>query len=286
MNKQTKTVLKNSLPCILRTYKKSTYPTSKLLIGLLISITLYLGCALYFSSLTFLNSFVLATEKTFTLIILFYIMQELEPDMKQNYNLAIILTALAVALQNNANPLGMLLILFCARTLSRTSGFKASLIELAIILMMSIFLFLFSSNGYALICFFALSVDYYLDRQNKKEIPFVIAIGIIGILGFYRSIKYIAFIPRPNIILVIILVIGILIFALRISFIKKFYSANDMNLKALSPKRIKALNSIILLTLFIESFVYGNHIEFLGLWALVVGLSLPYIKDIKKLLKK
>lgn len=285
MNNYIETIQKNIFPCILRPYKKSNNKINILLIVLGVFFIADVSYSMYFNQLPIVPSLVLAIKKSIMFIISFYIMQELEPDMSQNYPLAILLAGLSLFLSDITNILGLLLILFCARILSRTSGFKVSLPELVLVLMISLYLFLFSSYTYALMCTLALAIDYYMDKQNKKSLPFLIAIGTISILGFLRSLKYLSFMPRPNLSWIIILIVIALIFALRISFIKTIYSANDMNLKALSPKRIKALNAIVLFTLFVESFAYGNHLYLISTWALVLGLSLPYIKDIKKVLK-
>lgn len=276
-----RTVLTQAFPSLIRfERKKLPFEQHALIFGLLMA-------GIYFAFATLVlkegapASAYLAVRKLIMLYCAFLLMLELSPDSHNIYKKSIGLIAFALIFTDKTSALSSLYFLLATRLLTKSSGYLTTMAELVGITLFTAFLFMGSSFSYPLLLAAALLLDYRFKHKDNRNIPFIVLNLAISLLWFKN--------PFGIMTRQLDLFGGLAVFAvsilyiLRLSILKNILSMNDIGNNLISPRRIKAAGILMVLSMILLAIGHGSLYQYLHLWVMLLCISLPYFKDIKKL---
>lgn len=224
-------------------------------------------------------------QKTAMLYFTYLIMLELAPDAKNIYLWSIGVIALTLLLPVTSTLMfSTLFFLFMIRILTKSSGYLTTRWELGLMTFFMIMEFFFSPFIYPLVFGVALLLDYKYKHKDSRNLPFAAFSLLLSLLwinnGFGIMIQNLD--PLGSITIFVIS----LLYIFRLSILKTILSFNDIGNNIISPKRVKSAGILLLLSLMIMAIGHGLLYEYAHLWGMLGCISVPYLRDVKKLFLK
>lgn len=249
-----------------------------LAVGFLFSaIEIYQGLNIY-------NGFSIGLRKGVAFFLCWAISRELDPDGIRAAFYGLFPLFLLFFIQDSFMILPTVYLLFLLRVLSRSSGEKITLFDLLMIFLFSFYLYLFYSFIFPLFGAIFLFLDFrFKGAKSGATLILSVVLMLLSLLSF---INIYTIVPVEVDFVSIVLVSFIsTLFAFRLSFFKKILSTSDNNLYFLSPKRVKASGVVTLLFGLALAINFGFIRETSHLWFSMLGVSLPFLGEMKKKLE-
>ena len=232
---------------------------------------------------TILHASFEALRKVIVLYFTYLIMVELSPDAPNIYMLSYIIIGICLIPFSNIYMSTSLFFLLNIRILTKSSGYKSSILELSLMLLFTVMEYFFSPFLYPMLFAVILILDYKFKSSNSKNIPFIVISILMSLLwinsGFSLMESNLSIFPS-----LLVIFVGIA-YILRLSLLKTILSYNDIASNLISPKRVKAASLVLLLSLIIMAIAHAMVIEFINLWIMIACISFPFLKDLKYIFK-
>lgn len=249
---------------------------------LIISILFFVSFTLY--NCFYLNMLIIqaiweAFRKVSVLYITYLIMIELAPDNPNIYLLSYFVIGLSLVLFYRVFVFATLFFLFNIRILTKSSGYKSSVIELSFMMIFTVMEYFFSPFLYPLLFAIVLLLDFKFKNADNTNIPFIVISILMSLLWINSGFS----LMEANLSIfssILVIIVGIA-YILRLSLIKSILSFNDLESNYISPKRVKASGLVLLVSLIILAIAHATVTEFIHLWVMLACISLPFLKDLK-----
>lgn len=232
---------------------------------------------------TILNTSFEALRKVIVIYFTYLIMVELSPDSPNIYMLSYIIIGICLIPFSKFYMSTTLFFLFNIRILTKSSGYKSSILELSVMLLFTVMEYFFSPFLYPLLFAIILILDYKFKSSNSQNIPFIVVSILMSLLwinsGFSLMESNLNILPS-----LLVIFVGIA-YILRLSLLKTILSYNDIESNLISPKRVKAASLVLLLSLIIMAIAHAMVLEFINLWIMIACISFPFLKDLKYVFK-
>ncbi len=225
----------------------------------------------------------LAAKKALMLYTGFLLMIELSPDSQNLYKKSFFAMALALFLTGDSSASSGLYFLFVIRLLTKSSGYLTTIQELAAMTLYTMLMFIMSGFIYPMMLAIVLILDYKFKHKDNRNLPFAAVNFLLGLVWFKNPF---GIMTRDLDLFASLAVLVIsLIYIFRLSILKNILSFNDIGNNLISPRRIKASGIIMILSLILMALGYGQVYRYIHLWVLLLCISVPYVRDIKRLFK-
>lgn len=251
-----------------------------------INLGIFIAFLLYnhlYSGSTLINASFEALKKILVLYITYLIMLELSPDTPDIYMLSYIIIGISLIPFSKLYISTSIFFLFNIRILTKSSGYRSSLLELSLMMFFTVMEYFFSPFLYPMIFAVILILDYKFKHTNTQNIPFIVISILMSLLwinnGFSLMESNLSIFPS-----LLVIFVGIA-YILRLSLLKSILSYNDIESSSISPKRVKAASLILLLALIIMAIAHAMVLEFINLWIMIACISFPFLKDLKYMFK-
>ncbi len=223
-----------------------------------------------------------AIRKALMLYFTYLLMVELSPDYKKGYWLSFILLSGVVAMPlTEPNMLGTLFMLLNTRVLTKSSGYLTTRWELLLMTIFMGLMFIISPFIYPLLFAVTLLLDYQFKHKDYRNLPFALISILLSLMWVKNAF---GIVTRPlNLYGTLIVFFVTVLYVFRLSLLKQVLSFNDTKTNMISPKRIKAAGILLLVSLIIMALGHGELNINLHLWAMLAFISVPYMKDIRRL---
>lgn len=226
----------------------------------------------------------LGFTKGIALFLCWALARELDPDGKRAAFYGLVPLFFVFFIQNEFMILPMVYLLFLLRILSKSVGKPITIFDLLVIFLFAVYLYLFYSFLFPLFGSIFLFLDFRLKGvKNGATLIVSILLMLLALLSFV-NIYTIVPVEVDFISILAVSTISTL-FAFRLSFFKKLLSTSDNNLYFLSPKRVKASGVVTLLFALALAINYGFIRETSHLWFAMMGVSLPFLSEVKNKIK-
>lgn len=236
-----------------------------------------------YSGSTLVNASFGALKKILVLYITYLIMLELSSDTPNIYMLSYIIIGISLIPFSKLYLSTSTFFLFNIRILTKSSGYRSSLLELSLMMFFTVMEYFFSPFLYPMIFAVILILDYKFKHTNTQNIPFIVISILMSLLwinnGFSLMESNLSIFPS-----LLVIFVGIA-YILRLSLLKSILSYNDIESSSISPKRVKAASLILLLALIIMAIAHAMVLEFINFWIMIACISFPFLKDLKYIFK-
>lgn len=251
-----------------------------------INLGIFIAFLLYnhlYSGATLVTASFEALKKILVLYITYLIMLELSPDTPDIYMLSYIIIGISLIPFSKLYMSTSIFFLFNIRILTKSSGYRSSLLELSLMMFFTVMEYFFSPFLYPMIFAIILILDYKFKHTNTQNIPFIVISILMSLLwinnGFSLMESNLSIFPS-----LLVIFVGIA-YILRLSLLKSILSYNDIESSSISPKRVKAASLILLLALIIMAIAHAMVLEFINIWIMIACISFPFLKDLKHMFK-
>lgn len=216
-------------------------------------------------------------KKAVSVLLTYLIMLEIDPDHMYNRLISQIVCGLCLVNADFVAITTPFYILVISRFLTKSSGVYTKYVEYILLCFYAMIMFFIGNYIYTLYIAIAMIYDYI--AKDSRIMSFLIGIGffIISIQNFFKM--YATTSPDIKIWQIAIITIVEIIYALRLSFLKRVLTKDDKDNRHISAKRLKTSNVIMSIFILINYLSFGKFYILLPAIIPMTQSAIPYIRD-------
>lgn len=250
-----------------------------LIIGALFFAGYFILHKIYFHLGIFLSIYY-AFAKTVAIIISYLLFKEMEPDYMYSARVAIIITGIVLIFFKEASALALIFFLIATRFLTRSSGESNGILDYAILSFFGMLLFLINNYIFLLYLGMVFMFDFRLKGKNLLSPVLGAGFTIIAIMNFFKIYNTIK--TQLKIWEIVVIITISILYALRLSFLKRVLSTDDKKNAFISPNRLRIANVLVMVFTLLYYVNFGRFQNVLPVLVVMTCSAFPFLGDILK----
>lgn len=217
-------------------------------------------------------------KKSISIFLTYVLYREIDPDSSYKSSFAVIFSGIILIFFDTTGIIPIIFIILSTRFFTRSVGIEPNIIDYIILLFFSILGFVFYNYLFTFYLGVIFLLDYFFKKSNILSFIFSVPLIILSIMTFFKIYNFSK--VDFEILELALASIAVLLFTIRLSFMKMVLSEKDNKNEFISPKRLKMIDFITGLFTIFFVITTGSVKSISGLISVMILSSIPFINDL------